>query len=63
MTESPSTQQIDVRVLSVKGLQTQQDAQRVIFDYIPAHVECTVTFLNKNRVISVFECISINIWG
>ena len=47
VTESPSTQQIDVRVLSVKGLQTQQDAQRVIFDYIPAHVECTVTFLNK----------------
>ena len=47
MTESPSTQHIGVQVLSVKDGQTQQDTQKAVSDYIPAHVECTVTFASE----------------
>ena len=46
-TESPKTQQIAVRVLSVKGGQTQQEVQKVISDYLPAHADSTVTFVNS----------------
>ena len=49
VTESPSTQQIGVRVLSVKGVQTQQDTQTAVSDYIPAHAECTVTFASETQ--------------
>ena len=47
VTESPSTQQIGVRVLSVKGNKTQQEMQKAVSDYIPAHAECTVTFASE----------------
>ena len=47
VTESPSTQHIGVQVLSVKDGQTQQDTQKAVSDYIPAHVECTVTFASE----------------
>ena len=47
VTESPSTQHIGVQVLSVKDSQTQQDTQKAVSDYIPAHVECTVTFASE----------------
>ena len=49
VTESPSTQQIGVQVLSVKGGQTQQDMQKAVSDYIPAHAECTVTFSSETE--------------
>ena len=49
VTESPSTQQIGVQVLSVKGSQTQQDTQKAVSDYIPAHAECTVTFASETE--------------
>ena len=41
------TQHIGVQVLSVKDGQTQQDTQKAVSDYIPAHVECTVTFASE----------------
>ena len=44
VTESPSTQHIDIQVLSVKGSQTQKDTEKAVTDYIPAHTDCTVTF-------------------
>lgn len=47
VTESPSTQQIGVQVLSVKGSKTQQEMQKTVSDYIPAHAECTVTFASE----------------
>ena len=47
VTESPSTQQIGVQVLSVKGNKTQQEMQKAVSDYIPAHAECTVTFASE----------------
>ena len=49
VTESPSTQQIAVQILSVKGNQTQQDTQKAVSDYIPAHAECTVTFASGTQ--------------
>ena len=49
VTESPSTQQIGVQILSVKGSQTQQDTQNAVSDYIPAHAECTVTFASETQ--------------
>ena len=49
VTESPSTQQIAVQILSVKGSQTQQDTQNAVSDYIPAHAECTVTFASETQ--------------
>ena len=47
VTESPSTQQIGVQVLSVKGSKTQQEMQKTVSDYIPAHAECTVAFASE----------------
>lgn len=47
VTEFPSTQQIGVQVLSVKGGQMQQDTQKAVSDYIPAHTEYTVTFVSE----------------
>ena len=49
VTESPSTQQIGVQILSVKGGQTQQDTQKAVSNYIPAHAECTVTFASETE--------------
>ena len=56
VTESPSTQHIGVQVLSVKDGQTQQDTQKAVSDYIPAHVECTVTFASEAEW---FGCLSV----
>lgn len=44
VTESPSTQHIDIQVLSVKGNQAQKDTQKAISDYLPAHIDNNVTF-------------------
>ena len=47
MTEPPSTQHTGVQLFSVKDGESQQDTQKAVSDYIPAHVECTVTFASE----------------
>lgn len=49
VTESPSTQHIDIQVLSVTGNQTQKDTQNAIMDYLPAHADSTITFASATE--------------
>lgn len=49
VTESPSTQHIDIQVLSVTGNQTQKDTQKAIIDYLPAHADSTITFASATE--------------
>lgn len=46
ITESTSTQSIAFRVVNVKGNQTEANITSAITSFLPAHLDCTITFAN-----------------